>query len=572
MTELSALNIRITGDADGLKAATAVATGELGKVGAAAEAANTGTGKLAGGFGKLGSMSGQTRNQLRMTGMQLSQVGQQTMATGNFVQALAIQLPDIGLGFGMIGTAAGLLAGIALPMLVSAFSNSGDEARDFADINSDLVDAINAMRAAGEGSLKSLADLAEKYGTAAANAQTFLSAIADVERLKAVNALNEAIASVATQFGGLDVAESGLSALEATTQKLRDDMELTGDNLLRVRNALDALKNAKGVQEQLEAANGLQNALISIYGSIEAMPEPARLLYENIATAGANAALLVGSAQSAGIVIGGAADEAKRLADNLFAAAQQQLAAEGKVYSGRGGDPRTSNDKGKGKFSYTPPKGGNGGAVSPLFGELEKLQTTLATEGELVAIHYADQQETLQAALDARLITQQEFQDLSAKSAEQYRAAMAGINSGYHGDALDQAGAFFGDMANAMQSGNDKMLKIARVFGAAEALINAFRAYNQVIADPTLPWFAKIPAAMGVLSAGMGMVNAIKGGGGGGGGGGGAGSGGGATQQRVANINFVGGFQPTAQTIEVLANGLNDWLGDGGQLNVGGAS
>ncbi|MFK5282000.1 hypothetical protein ACI3PL_20830, partial [Lacticaseibacillus paracasei] len=59
-------------------------------------------------------------NQSRMMAMQLSQVAQQASATGNWVQALAIQLPDMALGFGAVGIAAGVLASVTLPLLVSA--------------------------------------------------------------------------------------------------------------------------------------------------------------------------------------------------------------------------------------------------------------------------------------------------------------------------------------------------------------------------------------------------------------------------------------------------------------------
>ena len=55
--------------------------------------------------------------QMRMMAMQLSQVAQQTSATGNFMQALAIQLPDLALGFGTVGIAIGVLAGILLPLI-----------------------------------------------------------------------------------------------------------------------------------------------------------------------------------------------------------------------------------------------------------------------------------------------------------------------------------------------------------------------------------------------------------------------------------------------------------------------
>ncbi|WP_105436421.1 hypothetical protein [Neorhizobium tomejilense] len=52
--------------------------------------------------------------QMRMASMQLSQVAQQVQAGTGFLQALAIQLPDLALGFGPIGIAAGVAAGLVL--------------------------------------------------------------------------------------------------------------------------------------------------------------------------------------------------------------------------------------------------------------------------------------------------------------------------------------------------------------------------------------------------------------------------------------------------------------------------
>ncbi|MER8806023.1 phage tail tape-measure protein [Mesorhizobium australicum] len=54
---------------------------------------------------------------MRMMAMQLSQVAQQTQAGAGFIQALAIQLPDLALGFGTVGIALGVVAGIMLPLI-----------------------------------------------------------------------------------------------------------------------------------------------------------------------------------------------------------------------------------------------------------------------------------------------------------------------------------------------------------------------------------------------------------------------------------------------------------------------
>ena len=64
---------------------------------------------------------------LRNVSLQLSQVAQQGAATGNYLKALAIQLPDLALGFGTVGIVIGALAGTLLPLAVNLL-RSGDKA------------------------------------------------------------------------------------------------------------------------------------------------------------------------------------------------------------------------------------------------------------------------------------------------------------------------------------------------------------------------------------------------------------------------------------------------------------
>lgn len=77
-------------------------------------------------------------HQARMVSMQLSQVAQQGSVTGNYLQALAIQLPDLMLGFGALGIMVGAVAG----SLASYFINS---ARDSEKASENLLDEINEL-------------------------------------------------------------------------------------------------------------------------------------------------------------------------------------------------------------------------------------------------------------------------------------------------------------------------------------------------------------------------------------------------------------------------------------------
>ena len=69
--------------------------------------------------------SGKLSNSIRQASMQLSQVAQQGSVTGNYMQALAIQLPDLALGFGTVGIIAGALAGTLGVALIDSMNNSG---------------------------------------------------------------------------------------------------------------------------------------------------------------------------------------------------------------------------------------------------------------------------------------------------------------------------------------------------------------------------------------------------------------------------------------------------------------
>ena len=160
--------------------------------------------------------------------------------------------------------------------------------------------------------------------------------------------------------------------------------------------------------------------------------------------------------------------------------------------------------------------GGSSGGGRNLKSELDSLRESLATEAEAANAAYAERLAALQEFREQELLTQQEYNDLAQRAQKEHQDKMSAIDAWRYGDAQQKTAAFFGVMQTALENGNERMAKTARIFGAAEALINAWRAFSQTIADPTLPFFAKLSAGAAVLSAGMGAVNAIKSGGKGG--------------------------------------------------------
>lgn len=223
-------------------------------------------------------------------------------------------------------------------------------------------------------------------------------------------------------------------------------------------------------------------------------------------------------------------------------------------------------------ISGTGRSGGGAGGGSSLADDLKALQERLESEAEVEQAAFEAAQKTLEDALAKKLLTQQQYQDELERLQRDHQDRMAEIDSGAYGDSLQKTGAYLGVLADTFASGNEKMQKTARVFGAAEALINAWRAYTQTLADPSLPFFAKFSAAAAVLSAGLRAVSAIKGGGSGGGSSSApvAASGGApapSVPQHVANITLHGDTF-SGNSLQELVKQLNEAFRQGYKLNL----
>jgi hypothetical protein len=78
-------------------------------------------------------------------------------------------------------------------------------------------------------------------------------------------------------------------------------------------------------------------------------------------------------------------------------------------------------------------------------------------------------------------------------------------------DKLGAWGDYFSNLIQLTGSNNKKLLAAQKTFVAAQALIDAFGAYNKVLNDPTpQPWYVRLAAAGQVFAAAMGAVNAIR--------------------------------------------------------------
>ena len=201
-------------------------------------------------------------------------------------------------------------------------------------------------------------------------------------------------------------------------------------------------------------------------------------------------------------------------------------------------------------FSIPDIGGGGGvaaglGSSSALSDELERrlevLQTGLMTERETVDLWYSEGLDVLKNAREAEMLTEKEYQDARERLEKEHQERLAGIREAGNSAAFSSIVGAGKTILQAIGQTNSKAAKAAKALGAFEAMVNAYRAAAQALADPKLPWFAKASAAASVLATGIGFANSIRGmsetgsGGGGSGGGGGGGSFGGSASDAGAS-------------------------------------
>lgn len=182
--------------------------------------------------------------------------------------------------------------------------------------------------------------------------------------------------------------------------------------------------------------------------------------------------------------------------------------------------------------------------------------------------------------VDALLIEQQRYTEEVARQDEEMLKHKKRVRK----DVVDNAFAGFTAITAALAGHNEKAFKLNKIAAKAEAGLNAFRAIQQVWADSSLPFYAKIAATAitaAATAANISAINATEFGGGAvpsnggatpvtpGGMGLGDANGGQGTAKGAQTI-FVEGLSPdslfSGSMVRGLLERLQDALDDGGQL------
>lgn len=649
MTELSALHVKITGDANGLKAAAGTALGAIERVGKSAEdsarvferafaqneksveqlrraidplyaaskryetavgtldkalklgtisqaqhtklidqagaaylrngdqaaVAATRAGALGGAFGRLGSVSDQTRGRIQNVAFQLQDMAVQLQSGTRASVVFAQQGSQIAGAFGPVGAVIGVLAAVGIPALAMAFAAAGGKAQSFDDTLARVEESLSRLKeASAVYSAEGIQTLIDKYGELTKEVLGFIEAQRQQALGDAMRSATEAVSALRDEFGrDLAGIEQLTRAGSIAMDRMKVSTGLTKEQVRDLKKAFDELDAAQSLDGQVSALTKIRELLAQ--GSMKGGE-----FYKNILAAEDALRQMNAEGGKAGGWLGAAIGGASTLAGKMWEAAQAAAAVRGAGATDERGSQRgQENSAGAWRSQQANAagiKGMNGGSgvgagANPITAELESLQQSLMTQEEAQIASFERQQETLRAALDQRLITQQEYAAMMEDAQSQHSDRMSQIDAYRYGTTLQQTGAFFGQMASAFASGNEKMAAIGKKFAAVEALINAWRAYSQTLADPSLPFFAKFAAAASVLAAGMNAVSAIKGGGGGGKSSGGSGASGGsgsaanspAAPSTYFNVQLTGGDNFGKGQVRDLITAINKEIESG---------
>ena len=193
---------------------------------------------------------------------------------------------------------------------------------------------------------------------------------------------------------------------------------------------------------------------------------------------------------------------------------------------------------------------------------LESIRNGFKSEREILEEEYAADMELLRGHLTGKDELDAEFKELMRKRAEQHARDLNEIERIRIENALSNISTGLGSMAAAFQSGGKKMLRISKIFAAAQAIVDTIKAAVQAMTNPMLVDPAsKFAAYAAVFAKGMSAVAAIKGVSESGGGGGG--SGGGGSTSSSASTSSSGGGGGAAPTTTFSFTMMNDPMGFG---------
>ena len=204
-------------------------------------------------------------NSMRQASMQLSQVAQQGSVTGNYLQALAIQLPDLALGFGTVGIIAGALAGTVGIGLLNAFTGADESIDNLEETLKTLGSTFETV--AGESNELSK-ELKELYNISRSTAELKIL-IRTEEAKKSIDEINDFMIEALAEgletntflgFAGLEKIISGGASSSQALESVARSAKITTEE---ITDLAEAASNAK-FDKSVESYSALSDVITSL--------------------------------------------------------------------------------------------------------------------------------------------------------------------------------------------------------------------------------------------------------------------------------------------------------------------
>lgn len=456
-------------------------------------------------------------NGIRQASLQLSQVAQQASATGDFVRALAIQLPDLGLAFGTVGIAAGVLGGALLP-LAADLAGFGDEADQSNESLDQFAEALSEAVDAAEFASTPIEELREQFGRFAADVQRTARLTAEVRLFEATSQFSAAAESIREGLEGtsaaainyqraldnldvvtatlgertiqnasaFDEAEASVESARQAMTRAAADIGLTSLEAVRLDQALQELASAEGMDAVAEAARDALKVIADMQSETSNLPPAVAEISKELNNVLQIAAQGVTAFDDIGGSIGNAADEASRLAAETINVIEALRLQDLDAFGG-GGDfrfdlPQTIRPSSRSSRRATTARGSGGAS------EAERKRREMQREGERILDNlrtaqerYNDSVAQADRLLKAGILTQDGYnRQIDQLKIELEEIEFAEVYDGIErisstlGDALLDADSFGDAMGNVMRRVASEILSS----GIAEAIRAVFNVPN----------------------------------------------------------------------------------------------
>lgn len=336
------------------------------------------------------------------------------------------------------------------------------------------------------------------------------------------------VAFVTGMAGGIETVKSGFFGMtEAVANAVSGAVGAVASGVASIANsALEGLekmvnKAIEGINILISGINAIPGINLDPIGSFEATRVTLDGATEGIDRIREGLTGLREEADANSASLGGLADLLVELSGQPLESVQAlRDAIAGEAFGGRsrgaGGNmpvPGLLPGFGEGVGDGSDPNedsgggGGGGGSVADQMRQrLEALTQGMQTEAEALMEWYEEGRQLLADALEARLITEQEYLERRTQLEQEYARRSNQIEELRNQNNFAAVSGGINDILSAAAQGNDKIMRVQRAFAAGMAWIDTLQGAARMLRAGTFGF----AAAAAVIAKGIGFIAAIN--------------------------------------------------------------